>query len=138
MERFWAKVSKDDNSGCWNWTAYKNPNGYGQFWFLGRDRLAHRVSFELMVGPIPSGKEIDHQCRNRACVNPKHLEAVTRKVNVIRGESNGAINSRKTHCPKGHEYTAVNTYFRAARNQRECRRCHADRAMKFREGRASF
>lgn len=78
-ERFWAKVDKSGE--CWNWTAYKMPNGYGQFSFLRRVRLAHRVAYEFAYGAPPSGMDVDHKCRNRGCVNPAHLQAVSRSLN---------------------------------------------------------
>jgi hypothetical protein len=78
-ERFWSKVDKSGN--CWNWTAYKNAQGYGRFMFNEKVRMAHRVAFELEHGSIPEGLEIDHMCHNESCVNPGHLRAVTPKQN---------------------------------------------------------
>lgn len=89
-ERFWSKVEK--SSGCWAWTGHKNRNGYG--WTLGpkgKGESAHRIAYELLVGPIPEGLQIDHLCRNRACVNPDHLEPVTQRVNWQRGNAPSAI-----------------------------------------------
>lgn len=85
-DRFWEKVEKTET--CWNWTASLNGNGYGQFaletWPLVL-RGAHRIAYLLVVGPIPEGLDLDHLCRNRRCVNPAHLEPVTRQVNLRRG-----------------------------------------------------
>jgi hypothetical protein len=86
LERFWAKVDKTDT--CWLWTGYVHPKGYGRF-YPGGGRgtqivYAHRFSFELAHGPMPEGMEADHLCRVRHCVNPEHLEAVTRRVNLDR------------------------------------------------------
>ena len=105
--------------GCWLWTACVNKKGYGQVGIGGREkRLAHRVLYEAMVGPIPDGLELDHLCRTPACVRPGHLEPVTHAENMARG-----AHSLKTHCPKGHEYTEANT--RLGRGQgRKCRTCH--------------
>lgn len=87
LERFMEKVQPEPNSGCWLWIAALVTAGYGQFGLDGRMQSAHRVAFGLFVGPIPADYEIDHLCRNRACVNPAHLEAVPQIVNWLRGES---------------------------------------------------
>lgn len=104
-ERFWSKVDRDlgDTSRCWEWRACVDK-GYGQFWLKGSRVLAHRFSYELSGLVIPKGLQLDHLCRNRRCVNPHHLEPVSQKENIYRGEGPTATNSRKTRCPKGHEY----------------------------------
>ena len=127
-ERFWRKVNKNgpipanrpELGPCWLWTAYVNPDGYGRFGFEG-GQLAHRFAYLAMRGPIPAGKVIDHLCRVRRCVNPQHLEVVTQRVNLHRGESIQARNARKTHCIHGHEFTSENTYEHGGR--RQCRTC---------------
>ena len=83
---------------------------------------AHRVAYELLIGPIPAGLELDHLCRNRLCVNPAHLEPVTRQTNQHRGASVSGISVRATHCPEGHPYDADNTYVRP-NGHRVCREC---------------
>ena len=88
-ERFYAKVSKDAVSGCWEWLGSKTKGGYGKAWD-GKTVLAHRLSHEMHKGPVPTGLHVDHLCHNPACVNPDHLEAVTAKVNMSR---------RRTRCP---------------------------------------
>ena len=119
-ERFWSKV---DRSGeCWVWTAKRRRDGYGHFRAGVRTVYAHRWAYEALVGQIPDGLTLDHICRNRACVNPKHLEPVTHRENILRGISPPAVQARRTHCPKGHPYSGENLRIRS-NGYRQCRIC---------------
>ena len=106
--------------GCWLWTGHKYPRGYGQFHSRRRVVYAHRFAYEYFVGPIPSGLVLDHLCRNRACVNPQHLEPVSHTENVRRGEAVKAV------CKAGHTYDANNTYL-DVNGWKHCRTCDRER-----------
>ena len=121
--RFWSKVAIGAPDECWPWIACINKKGYGHFRLKGRLNRAHRVAYELITGLIPAGLTIDHLCRNRKCVNPQHLEAVTMKTNTLRGESPAALNAKKTHCKRGHPFDEANTIIELY-GARRCRECH--------------
>jgi hypothetical protein len=125
--RFWRHVTAGETDECWEWAASTAGGGYGRFRVspLRKSFLAHRVSYELHVGPIPEGLQIDHLCRNRACVNPEHLEVVTNRVNTLRGVGLTAQNIAKTECPAGHPYDEGNTAVYAG--SRICRTCVRER-----------
>lgn len=110
-----------NSAGCWVWQGQQNSYGYGLLKVSGRRRMAHRVAYELRVGPIPDGLYIDHLCRNRTCINPEHLEPVTNGENVKRGEGTHARNSRKTHCKQGHPFAGANLLISGG--VRVCRTC---------------
>lgn len=127
-ERFWPKVNRVDGS-CWEWTGAKDGKGYGRFWVTETRRavVAHRVAYELLVGPIPEGLTLDHLCRNTGCVNPAHLDPCTAGENASRAP--GApyrVKAAWTHCAHGHEFTPANTATHHGR--RECRACNNARA----------
>jgi hypothetical protein len=123
------------NSGCWEWGAGRTGNGYGRFASKGKDDYTHRWAYLWSNGNLtPKNKtgsraqeiQVDHNCKNRACSNPAHLEEVTLLVNVLRGNGVFAINARKTRCPKGHRYSPGNTMIQKRPNgkgSRVCRIC---------------
>lgn len=110
--------------GCWEWTGRKSPYGYGQISRGRRDYPAHRVIYELLVGPIPAGLVLDHRvCDNPGCVRPDHMLPCTHWDNTERTNSACAINARKTHCVNGHEYDEANTRWRPSGGH-ACRACN--------------
>ncbi len=122
---FARRYQVNATTGCWEWKRGLNHGGYGSYTIDGKTRNAHRVSYEMFRGEIPPGLDLDHLCRNRRCVNPDHLEAVTRSVNLKRGKSGHHVRARqlaKTECPKGHPYNDVNTYT-DPRGHRMCKPC---------------
>ncbi len=145
IERFWERVDRNGPvpeyaphlGRCWLWTGALNvpvPLGYGQFSADRRSRRAHRWSYEHFVGPIPEGLEIDHLCRVRHCVNPSHLEPVTRSENMqrapLRGRQRHALTH--THCPYGHPYDEANTMRMPRRSGRRCRACYLADGARYR------
>jgi len=120
-ERFWSKV--DAVGPCWLWTA-STRYGYGQY-RISEPRwktvLAHRWAWETLVGPIPDGLVTDHLCRVRRCVNPDHLELVTRRENNLRGFSPCAIRARAQLCVNGHEFDGI-----TIKGYRHCKTCKRD------------
>lgn len=128
-DRFWANVEKSGD--CWLWTGGKTGGEwgrYGAFQVNGRQTKTHRFAYELLVGPVPEGLELDHLCRVTLCCNPEHLEAVTHRENLLRGVAPCAVHAKKTHCPQGHPYDKVNT--RIYKGMRTCRVCDRARSSK--------
>ncbi len=129
QKRLYAKVTEIVNYGfetpCWGWTGRLNHDGYAMFDVGRKPKRAVRVMYELLVGPIEPGLTLDHLCRNRACVRPLHVEQVTNKVNVLRGEGSTAVRARATHCRKGHPLSGDNVRI-DKRGYRSCRRCRTD------------
>jgi hypothetical protein len=127
-ERFWEKVDRhgpslsDDLGPCWLWLAALSSGGYGRFDVEGgRGVKAHRWAYESAHGPIPDGLQLDHLCRVRQCVNPDHLEPVTQRENLMRGEGFSAVNAAKTHCPHGHAFAEHGAISR--QGYRRCNEC---------------
>ena len=138
-QKFWENVDKRGPNECWMWIGRTVPSNegkseYGQCWDGERTVYAHRFAYELLVGQIPEGLTLDHVkdrgCTSTLCVNPAHLEPVTRKVNILRGTGIGALNARKTTCLRGHPFDEENTFiysFGPRAGARHCRICGRDR-----------
>jgi hypothetical protein len=124
IERFISKIEKTDD--CWNWKGVKKDGSYGSFFYKGKDVPAHRFSYEFFTKrTIGFGLVIDHLCRNTKCVNPKHLEPVTNRENVLRGIAPAAKHAAKTHCEHGHILVGKNNKVRSRKGRawRVCRTC---------------
>lgn len=119
-----------DENGCWVWTR-SSRNGYAQIYMssLAKTTKGHRLTYMLVKGDIPEGKVLDHLCRNKICVNPEHLEPVTTRENILRGEGKTAIRARQTHCIHGHPLSGYNLYI-TSRGYRLCMSCQIERNKK--------
>jgi hypothetical protein len=127
QESFFAKVNKTDT--CWLWTAGLR-DGYGSFWANSKNNFAHKYLYEKIHGKLKKGIVLDHRCRVRKCVNPKHVRPVTRRKNVLENsEALAALNAKKTHCLNGHPFTESSIYRRKdGKIHRVCRPCANARA----------
>lgn len=140
VERFFGRVEKTES--CWNWLGGTGKGGYGIFRISSTQYYVHRVSWAIANGGTPGSLCIDHLCKNRTCVNPSHMELVTLAVNTMRGDTSSSIpviNSRKTHCIRGHEFNEDNVFF-DAKGSRRCRECfrihdHSPRRLRLRRER---
>lgn len=131
LSSFWSKVKKTNN--CWEWTASTAGGGYGHFNYKKKQYTAHRTAYELLVGEIPKGLQIDHLCRNKKCVNPQHLEPVTPSQNICRGDTIPAVHAKKTHCPNGHPYSGDNLYLSGKHQTRRCRICRNKTQIRYKQ-----
>lgn len=128
--RLIVRTNFDRRTGCWTYLAV-DRNGYGKATVDRRTVQVHRWAYEITNGPVPTALTLDHLCRNRACWNPDHLEPVTMRVNVLRGDGPTADNARKDVCVHGHELTGDNIRRRsgARSHHRECLTCHRRRKV---------
>jgi hypothetical protein len=125
LDKFMSRIVRSE--GCWEWDGAHTTAGYPETWDGERPLYAHRVAYEMWVGPIPEGYEVDHLvCDNPGCLRPDHLRAVTPWENNRRSRSMGARHARTTHCPRGHRYDTANTHIYVkptGRSARVCRAC---------------
>ncbi len=129
----WIEKVEPTEDGCWLWMGFVDKAGYGRLRLGGRDvpvGYAHRISYELNVGPIPNGLVIDHLCRVRKCCNPAHLEVVTTRENVLRGESASVKIARSGRCKRGHDLTVPDAWVGRKRRCRLCNRLSARAAKR--------
>lgn len=135
---FMERVSGRQDA-CWEWAGWRCSDGrYGEVKYQGRRWAAHRLAYEIFVGPIPPGYHVHHRCRNTLCVNPAHLSAVTPAEHLQLGPTIQALNAAKTHCKRGHEFTPENTYAwrHRGRRHRSCRTCRRQRTIEWNARRA--
>jgi hypothetical protein len=127
-QRFWSKVNKDTESGCWEWTDSLDSGGYGRIRVAHKLVPAHIFIWKMVhpdYPPIQYVRTVDHECRNRKCVNIHHLRMLTHVENIMIGECPPAQNARKTHCKNGHEFTPKNTKWEDY-SRRRCKTCERE------------
>jgi hypothetical protein len=128
MKYFLDRINKQ--SYCWTWVGSIGHDGYGRAYYKGKNNMAHRAVYRAFVDEIPPEMTIDHLCRNKLCVNPEHLQVASQRDNILRSDNQASINTKKTHCVNGHEYTAKNTYsYKASRGKGIWRACKTCRGM---------
>lgn len=130
--RIFKRIIVDPDTDCLVWDNISRADGYATVSIDYKSLYVHRVMYELFIGPIPKGLVIDHLCRNRSCVNPSHLEAVTYSINTRRGVSKIADNAAKTHCIGNHALSGTNVRMRKDVYTRMCRECERIRLAKYR------
>lgn len=135
LERFTRKTLRSDN-GCWAWTACTNNNGYGSFMFRGKTYSAHSFIYQVLNRTLTKGEVVDHGCNNPNCVNPKHLEAMTQRDNVMKSSGIAAKRARQTHCIYGHEFGHQSPHL-VKSGRRACATCHRQREARRRSRYAS-
>ena len=129
-QSFWDRVEPEPNTGCWLWMSYTS-DGYGRTTISGKFKLTHRIAFEAIFGPVPDGLVLDHLCRVRSCVNPSHLEIVTHRENILRGEGLAAKAAVRDTCARGHSLSDAPT--RRDGRSRICRECSNRRNREYRK-----
>lgn len=135
--RFFKKISIDSKNGCWNWMGSHDSGGYGHVVYNGKLESSHRVFYAWFKGSIPRNKgknifQLDHLCKNRKCVNPYHLELVSFKENILRGESPSAIHSKQIYCKNGHLLPKEFNYVRKnGKRERICQICKKEYHRKY-------
>jgi hypothetical protein len=122
QQRLYERSVVDVATGCWNWIGALSAGKYGSIYYEGRMQKAHRVMWRVRRGEILVGMDLDHLCRNTRCVNPAHLEPVTRSENLRRSPIMDR-HSHRTHCIRGHEFTAENTRYKPGNGHRVCKEC---------------